>query len=82
MFVRDHSIVSLLFLLSMISHSKSAFITTLRLTSIDHHVELISNRTYRNLFLREYFLNLLNISQPEFLRRQDFLPQFEQSLCY
>lgn len=82
MFGQDHpSIISLLYLLSiMILHSKSAFITTLTLPSIDHHTELISNRTYRDLYLREYFLDLLNSSQPEFVRRQEIIPRLEQSL--
>ncbi|CAF1267868.1 unnamed protein product [Rotaria sordida] len=53
----------LLFLLIILKFSSTyaASITTLS-SSTYHHFELISNNSYRNFFLRQYFIDLLNIS--------------------
>ncbi|CAF1172744.1 unnamed protein product [Adineta steineri] len=51
-----------IFIIFRLSSCHSASITTLQSSSTYHHSELISNNSYRNFFLRQYFIDLLNIS--------------------
>lgn len=80
MFGRDISIF-VVFMLS--SYSYSALTMTLPLPAIDHHVEFLSNRTYRDFYLRQYFFSLLNHSQPAVIQTtHQLIPQLEQSLFF
>lgn len=51
-----------------------------------HHVEFLSNNSSRYFFLRQYFIDLLNISHSSLLqsmiKTHQFVPQLEQSLYF
>ena len=53
--------IFLIFIILTISSSYSASIAILS-SSNYHQFELITNKSHRNLFLRQYFIDLLNIS--------------------
>jgi len=75
----------LIFIIFIISYSNSASITTFS-SSTYHHIELISNSSYRYLFLRQYYIDLLNISHSSLIqsmiKTHHLIPKLEQSLYF
>jgi hypothetical protein len=75
----------ILFIFYFFSSSNSASITTLS-SSTYHHFELISNTSYRYFFLRQYFIDLLNISHTSLIqsmiKNHQLTPKLEQSLYF
>jgi hypothetical protein len=65
--------------------SDSASITTLS-SSTYHHFELLSNDSYRYFFLRQYFIDLLNISHSSLIqsmiKNHYLVPKLEESLYF
>ncbi|CAF2970114.1 unnamed protein product [Rotaria sp. Silwood2] len=55
------------FIIFEFSSTYSTSITTLS-SSTYHHFELISNNSYRNFFLRQYFIDLINISHSSLIQ--------------
>jgi hypothetical protein len=73
----------IIFFVFMLSYSNSASITTLS-SSTSHHLEFLSNNSYRVFFLRQYFLDLLNVSHSSLIQsmieNHHLTPKLEQSL--
>jgi hypothetical protein len=73
----------IVFIFTFFSLSNSASITTLS-SSTYNHFELISNNSYRNFFLRQYFIDLLNTSHSSLIqsmiKNHHLTPKLEQSL--
>jgi hypothetical protein len=65
--IKSWKLICFILIIFIISSSYSASITTLSSTTY-HHSELISNTSYRNFFLRQYFIDLLNISHSSLIQ--------------
>ena len=81
--IKSWKLICLILILFTISSSYSATVTTLS-SSNSHHFELLSNNSYRNFFLRQYFIELLNISNSSLIQsmiaNHHLTPKLEQSL--
>ena len=69
---------------SMLSSSSAASIVTLS-SSTSHRLEFLTNKSYRHLILRQYFLDLVNHSNPALVQsmiaQHQLVSELEQRSC-
>ena len=67
--IKSWKFILFIFIIFRFSSCHSASITTSQSSSSTYHdSELITNNSYRKFFLRQYFINLLNISHSSLIQ--------------